>query len=121
MRQMKLILAAATGVIFVPCLALAATEMELTTLRTVGAPKGQFQSSSSGAMLGKTEVSVRNVGDVAATGVTVAVEVPGGKQASLSGPSTLNPNQTATYSADVSERIISTQKLKAVVACDNCR
>jgi hypothetical protein len=94
---------------------------DLTTLRSIGDPKGEFRSNGGAVLLRRVDIQVRNVGDVVAEDVKVAVEIPGGKRAMLKGPAKLGPNKTAIYSDDVKEGISGTQKLKAVLSCKNCR
>lgn len=90
-----------------------------TNVRVIGEPKGVFQTSG-GVSLVHAEVTGRNVGTVLAEGIQVKLVLPNGKVIPLSGPSSLAPNKSATYSADMRERITTTEKLKADATCGNC-
>lgn len=92
----------------------------LTTLRLVGAPKGIWEYGT-GITLRRVSVELRNVGSVVAEQVVVYVQVPGGKEIVLQGPSALPPNKVGSYHAEVGVAVQSSEILRARVACANCR
>ena len=95
-------------------------KLQKTTLRIVGDPKGTFQTSLGTTKLVSAVVEVRNVGDVEAERVEADLIMPNGQRLSLSGPRTLGPSKSASYTTSAYDYVFTTQKLKAEVRCKNC-
>ena len=93
---------------------------QLTTLRSK-TPLGVFDNIGGTTYLVDASVEVRNAGSVAAQGVRVQVETPGGGMSALHGPASIAPNQSQVYRSRLFEAIASSKQLRANVSCDNCR
>ena len=97
----------------------AAEDTSKKTRLRADAPVGTFQTYRY-TQLTDVLVKVKNVGSIEAQDIQVVVVLPNGKEVSVSGPSSLAVNQTATYSGHPYEVITSTDKLSAKASCSNC-
>ncbi len=94
-----------------------------TTLRLVqGYPKETYKHSRLGQpYLAGVEVQIRNAGTITAEDITVTATLPGGTRQKLSGPSSIEKNMKATYSADLWIQNPPKQKVIVDFSCINCR
>ncbi len=96
-------------------------ELALTRLRARGKPRGTWKAELGGTRLVSVEAKVKNVGSVTAEQVKVFVELPNGEQVQLSGPGSVDRNETEVYSASVGKLVRSSDELRVVMECANCR
>ena len=101
--------------------AAAAEEQELTTLRRIGQPKGNFVNGAGVLSIEYVEATYQNVGEVTATGIRVTATLPNGKTIDLMGPDTLERKKKAVYSNKGFEVVKSGRKIRTSSSCDNCR
>ncbi len=110
-----------------PCLlllivvpAIAAESSKQTRVRVQGEPRVVWRGGSSGTYADSATATVRNVGKEVAEGVRVELELPGGSVIALSGPSRLEPNQSASYTWDSYQYVVGMGKVIARADCSNC-
>ncbi|MCB0344230.1 MAG: protein kinase [Bdellovibrionales bacterium] len=97
------------------------TELQQTRLRARGKPRGVWKAELGGTKLVSVEAKVKNVGSVTAEQVKVFVELPNGEQLKLSGPGSVERNETEVYTASVDKVVRSSDELRIVMECTNCR
>lgn len=93
----------------------------LTRLRARGKPRGTWKAALGGTKLIAVEAKVRNVGDVTAEQVKVWVELPSGDKIPLTGPGSVDRNETGVYRASTDRVVRSSEELRLVMECANCR
>lgn len=87
-------------------------------LITAFGPKKSYIEGSSTAVRA-LEVTIRNLGDLAAEGVQVSAVVRGGK-IPLSGPSQLATGETASYAGPVTVNVSSQDSITIETECGTC-
>jgi len=94
---------------------------KLTRLRATSKPIGEWHRSKY-LSLNSVKVPVKNVGDETANDVRVAVVLSGGRHVNLEGPTSLQPKESATYSAKQLREVITNYQtqLTSEVTCANC-
>jgi len=97
-----------------------AQDQKKTRLRVEGEPHVVWTGGSSGTYADSAQAVVRNVGSVEAEDVRVELELPGGGVIVLSGPSSLSPNDRATYTWNSYERVVGMGKVVPRLSCANC-
>lgn len=96
-----------------------------TTVRTMGKPTVVWGEASCKrpnlVRVRKVEVTVKNVGNEVAHDVNVKIVMVDSKSYLLSGPSLLQPNQSAIYSGEAFARYPAVVSTSIRVSCRNCR
>jgi ankyrin repeat protein len=93
---------------------------KMTRLRLVGKPVGNWSIGKKATQITDIKVTVRNVGDYAANGVSVTVLIPGGKRETLTGPEKVERNATAQFILKDPADATAGGEMKAEVSCTNC-